>query len=395
MVKPAPLLALAVTAGLLAACDRGSEAAKKAGPPAALITAAVVQPRTIEVGEHVVGSLESVVDPSLGAEVAGRVTRVHAFTGKKVARGELLAEIDPQDFEIQSRADAAEIARLQSLLAQQERVVERQQKLVAQGFISQNALDDATTQRAALREQIAAARARADQTRRNLGKARVTSPIDGEVEVQIVAPGDFVKVGDPLFKLVGMQRLHAHLPLPENADRIIRPGLKVQLSAPANPGREIEAKIDEIRPTVVAASRALDAIVKFDNDGSFRGGGSVNAKIVIAVRENALTVPEQSVVLRPAGKVAYVVAEQDGKLTAQQRLVETGIRQEGYYEILKGLAPGERVAVDGAGFLTNGAVVALPKPAAGKGLAEREKAGEKGAGKSTGKGADKSAAAKG
>jgi len=367
MVRIVSTIALAAAAAaLLSGCNREAESAKRAGPAPALVTATVVQPRTIEVGEQVVGSLEAVVDPSVGAEVAGRVTRVHAFTGKKVARGDLLAEIDPQDFEIQARADAAETARLESLLAQQERVVERQQKLVAQGFISQNALDDAVTQRAALREQILGAKARADQTRRSLGKARVVSPIDGEVEVQVVAAGDFVKVGDPMFKLVGTSRLHAHLPLPENADRIIKPGLRVRLSVPSEPGRELEAKIDEIRPTVGATNRALDAIVKFDNDGTFRGGGSVNAKIVLAVRDNALTVPEQSVVLRPAGKVVFVVTEQDGRLTAQQRVVETGIRQEGYYEILKGLAPGDRVAVDGAGFLSNGAVVALPKPAAGK-----------------------------
>lgn len=378
MVNPAPVLLIALTAACaaLAGCGREAESAKRSpGPPPALITATVVQPRTIEVGEQVVGSLESVVDPSLGAEVAGRVTRVHAFTGKKVAKGDLLAEIDSQDFEIQARADAAEIARLESLLEQSQRVLERQHKLVAQGFISQNAVDDAVAQRNALREQIAGAKARADQTRRNLGKARVSSPIDGEVEVQVVAAGDFVKVGDPMFKLVGTHRLHAHLPLPENADRVIKPGLRVRLSVPAEPGRELEARIDEIKPTVGAANRALDAIVKFDNDGTFRGGGSVNATIVIAVREKTLTVPEQSVVLRPAGKIVYVVVEQDGRLTAQQRVVETGIRQDGYYEVLKGLASGERVAVDGAGFLTNGAVVALPKPAAGKGVAKGEKGG--------------------
>jgi len=348
---------------LAAGCGGDAESAKRpAGPPPALVSAVVVQARDLEVVENVVGTLENVVDPSLGAEVAGRVVRVLAFTGKKVKRGELLAEIDPQDFEIQSRGDAAEIARLQSLLAQAERLVERQQKLVAQGFISQNAVDDAMAQRNALRESIAAAGARAEQTRRSLGKTRVVAPIDGEVEVQIVAAGDYVKVGDPLFKLVGTGRLHAHLPLPEASGPSIRAGLKVLLSAPSAPDKALEAKIDEIRPTVGAQNRALDAIVKFDNDGSFRGGGSVNARIVLAVREKALTIPEQSVVLRPAGKVVYVLAEQEGKLVAQQRLVETGVRQDGYYEIVKGLAPGDRVAVDGAGFLTNNAVVALPKP---------------------------------
>lgn len=359
---------------LAAGCGGDAESAKRpAGPPPALVSAVVVQALDLEVVENVVGTLENVVDPSLGAEVAGRVVRVLAFTGKRVKRGELLAEIDPQDFEIQSRGDAAEIARLQSLLAQAERLVERQQKLVAQGFISQNAVDDAMAQRNALRESIAAAGARAEQTRRSLGKTRVVAPIDGEVEVQIVAAGDYVKVGDPLFKLVGTGRLHAHLPLPEASGPSIRPGLKVRLSAPSAPDKALEAKIDEIRPTVGAQNRALDAIVKFDNDGSFRGGGSVNARIVLAVREKALMLPEQSVVLRPAGKVVYVLAEQEGRLVAQQRLVETGVRQDGYYEIVKGLAPGDRVAADGAGFLTNNAVVALPKPRPDSGKGAKKK----------------------
>ena len=87
-------------------------------------------------------------------------TRVAGFTGKKVSKGELIAEIDAADFEIQGRADKAEIGRLTSLLDQQEKVVERQTKLVGQGFISQNAIDDAIAQRNALRQQLAAAEAR-------------------------------------------------------------------------------------------------------------------------------------------------------------------------------------------------------------------------------------------
>ncbi|HWA36524.1 MAG TPA: biotin/lipoyl-binding protein, partial [Burkholderiales bacterium] len=109
---------------------------------AVLVTATTVAARPLEVYEEVVGTLENVIDPTIGAEVAGRIVRVHGFTGKKVAKGELLAEIDAVDFQIQSRADQAEIARLTSLLQQQERVVERQQKLVGQGFITQNAADD-------------------------------------------------------------------------------------------------------------------------------------------------------------------------------------------------------------------------------------------------------------
>jgi len=344
--------------------SRNPQARKAGAARAVLVNTAVAQPVTLEVYEQVVGSLENVMDPKISAEVAGRVTRVLGFTGKKVKRDELLAEIDAQDFEIQSRGDAAETKRLQALLANQERIVERQQKLVEQGFISQNALDEALAQRAVLREQISAARARADSTGRSLGKTKVTAPIDGEIETQVIAPGDYVKVGDPLFTLVGMQRMRAHLLFPENAANRIRPGLKVSLESPAAPGRAVETAIDEIKPTVNAGNRALDAIVRFDSDdGAFRGGGSVNARVVVEVKKDALMVPEHAVVLRPAGKVVYLVA--NGRAT--QRAVETGLKQDGLQEIVKGLQPGEVIATDGAGFLSDGAAVTL---AASKGKAE-------------------------
>ena len=224
-------VALLVLAGIgiyFIADGRAREGAGKAagkGRAAVLVTATTVAARPLEVYEDVVGTLENVIDPTIGAEVAGRIVRVHGFTGKKVAKGELLAEIDAVDFQIQSRADQAEIARLTSLLQQQERVVERQQKLVGQGFITQNAADDAIAQRNALREQLNTAKARSEATGRSVTKARVVAPIDGEIETQIIAVGDYVKLGDPLFKLVGVQELRAHLFLPESAATRIRPGL--------------------------------------------------------------------------------------------------------------------------------------------------------------------------
>jgi len=352
-------MAVALLGCVLAACgDNKADTRKQAGPPATLITVAQANARTLEMTEESVGALEAFIDPKVGAEVAGRVVQVHGFVGKKVKRGDLLAEIDSVDLEIQSRADAAEVGRLEALVANQERIIVNQQKLVEKNFISQNALDESVAQGKALREQLAAARARVDANRNALRKTRVVSPIDGEVEVQIVAPGDYVKVGDPMLQLVGTHRLYAHLPFPESAAPRLKIGQRVRLTSPLVPDFVIEAKIDEIRPTITATSRALDVIVKFDSDGKFRGGGSVNAQVVIGRKPNAIVVPEQSVVLRPAGKVVYLV--EGGK--AMQRVVQTGLKQAGLVEITAGLSGGETLAVDGAGFLTNNASVALAKP---------------------------------
>lgn len=376
----AVVLAAGVGAYFFAGDGRAARSSGKGagkGPQAVLITSAAVQPRRLEIYEEVIGTIENVIDPTVGAEVAGRVTRVAGFTGKKVKKGELLAEIDSADFHVQARADQAEIGRLTSLLEQQDRVVERQRRLMTQGFISQNAVDDALAQRNALRESLAAARAKADATGRSMTKSRVVAPIDGEIENQIVAVGDYVKLGDPLFKLVGVQELRVHLLLPEAAATRIRPGLKVVLVAPAAPDQTIEAAIDEIKPTLGVNNRALDAIVKLRGEGTvLRGGGTVNARIVTSVIEGALMVPEQSVVLRPAGKVVYVI---EGS-TARQRVVDTGLRQDGWQQIVKGLNPGDTVAADGAGFLTDGAAIAQRGSRGGeKGTAQKGERGEKGA----------------
>ena len=355
---------------LLAACGQKAEE-KKATPPPALITVTQVGSGEFEVVEETLGTLEVLADPKVGAEVPGRVVQVLARTGQRVKKGQLLAVIDAGDTILANRADAAEVRRLEALAAQQDRLLERQQSLVARGFLSKNAGDDVAAQRTAVNEQLAAARARAENSQRSVGKARITAPLDALVEVQIVAPGDYVKVGDPLFQLVAPHKLRAHLPFPEVAATRLAPGQAVSMTSPLAPGKLFESRIHEIRPGVIEGSRTLDVLADIDNrEGLLRGGGTVNATVRIAAKATALTVPEQSVVLRPAGKVVYVISDVEGQKRAQAKVVKAGAKRGGRVEILEGLKGGETIALDGAGFLTHNAAVAIKeaaKPGAGPG----------------------------
>ncbi|MBS3916555.1 MAG: efflux RND transporter periplasmic adaptor subunit [Sulfuritalea sp.] len=361
------LLACAVLATLtLSACGDKPEEKKRSGPPPALVTVTEAKTGTLEIVEETLGTLEALIDPKISAEIAGKVVRMLAGSGKTVRKGDLLAVIDDADIAIQHRADTADKNRVEALLAQQERVVERQQHLVQKGFISQNAADDARAQRDALREQLAAARARGDQSLRNQGKARVLAPFDGVVETQIASVGDYVKIGDPLLHLVSSRKLRAHLPFPESAAARLKKGQAVILTSPQLPGSEHKGIVSEIKPGVSETGRALNVLVDIENTAGFRPGGTVNAAVVVAKREEAILVPEQSVVLRPAGKIVYVIT--DGK--ALQHVVEVGAKRAGMVEIVKGLPAGAIVALDGAGFLSHNAAVSVQergKPAtAGK-----------------------------
>lgn len=354
MIRPLPILAAAL---LLTACTE--KAAEKKGAPPTLITTTQARAITLETSERTLGSLEAVMDPKIAAEVAGRVVAIGARSGESVRKGQMLARIDPVDAQQQAAADSAEVARLEALLTQQERVVARQAELVGRNFISRNALDDATAQRDALKNQLAAARSRGTISRNTVGKTQVAAPFDGHIEVQIASVGDYVKVGDPLFRMVSNSRLRANLPFPENVASRLRPGMPVRLSSPLAPSEVLAGEIDDIRPTTLEGSRAVEVIARIANPGSLKGGGSVDALVITGSREGAIVVPEQSVVLRPAGKVVYIIAE--GK--AQQRVVEAGSKQGGVVEIVKGLQGGEIIALDGAGFLSNGAAVAVKQAA--------------------------------
>ena len=123
--------------------------------------------------------------------------------------------------------------------------------------------------------------------------------------------------------------------------------------SPLSHSRVIEAKINQIRPAVNINSRAIEVIIYLENPGAWRPGGTINGTVIIGQHENGLLVPSRAVVRRPAGKVVYQIENN----IAHQRLVTTGQRQGDLIEITNGLADNEKIIVDGAGFLTDGASV--------------------------------------
>ena len=343
---------LLLTATLLvAAC--GEKPAEKKGAPPTLITTTQAKVVALEIGERTLGTLTAVKDPTISAEVPGKVVKIAVRTGEPVKQGQVLARLDSSDVELQASADSAEIARIQALLAQQERVLARQTELVQKNFISKNALDEATAQRDALKSQLASARARGSLSRDNVVKTTVVAPFDGFIVQQMASTGDYLKVGDPIFRFVSNDRLRAYLPFPESAAPRLKLGMTVRIISPLAPETTVTGFVEDIRPTVGEGSRAVEVIARIENPGSLKGGASIDGVVITGQKDNAVVVPEQSVVLRPAGKVVYLIA--DGK--AKQQVVEVGSKQRGVIEITGGLQGGEVVALDGAGFLSDGAAV--------------------------------------
>jgi RND family efflux transporter MFP subunit len=179
------------------------------------------------------------------------------------------------------------------------------------------------------------------------------APIGGAVAARMVNEGDYVGVGTPIVRLSTDQLLRITLPYPESLADVLRPGLPVRLRSPAAPDAVVEGTVSEIRPTVGVSNRALLVLVDLPNPGGWKPGASVDGEVILDRRQQALTVPETAVVLRPAGPTVYVI----DKDRAHAAVVRPGVYRDGRVEILSGIEAGARVAVDGAGFLSDGAAV--------------------------------------
>jgi len=333
---------------LLPGCAKKPEEQKK-GPQAAIITVTQAQARTMQVLEQSVGEADSATAPKVGAEVAGRIVRVYVEIGDPVRKGQLLAEIDAADF-------SADATRLEALATSQRKLTERYRELARKGFISPSALEGYEAQGVAAREQYARAA-------KNLSRTRIVSPVDGRVDNRLVSVGDWIDLGKPVFQLSTSENLRIRLPFPETAAQRIQVGQVVRLSTPTAPDAAVTGKIEQVRPMVGSGNRAFDAVVEVRNPGGWKPGASVNGAVVVEEHAGAVSVPEVSVVLRPAGKVVYAI--ENGK--AVQRIVVTGVTQDGQVEILQGLKAGTTVAVDGAGFLTDQAAVSVKETNGAKG----------------------------
>ncbi len=317
-----------------------------------------VETREVLVELQSVGRLVSRNTPSLAAEIDARVVEVLVEEGDAVKADQALVLLDTTKTELARREAVADIKRLKVSIANEQRRVDRYRDLKTRDMMPQERLDDAEAQLAVNQASLQAAEARLAIAEDRLERARLLSPFDGVVETRHVSVGDFATVGKPLITITDTRSLRARLPFPETVGDQLKEGLEVFIESPVAPGRVVQARIDQIRPEVGSMNRALIVIADVINPGFWRPEATIDARVIIEKRADAVVVPGISVVSRPAGKVVYLY--DSGQV--RQRVVETGEILDGWVEIRSGLNVGDTVVTEGAHYLTDGAAVRVSEP---------------------------------
>ena len=314
-------------------------------------------PSTQEINEeeNLMGLIYSKSSPSLAVEVSGRVVKIIADVGDEVKAGDILAKIDSEKYNLQFSQAKAEIARLSALLVNKELDLQRAEKLFKDNLVSEEMMDRTKADFNALKEQMNAADAQLRNTKRLIEETNIKAPIKSEVAIKHIDAGDYVQPGMVVYELVDTKNLKVDLSFPEYLSPKLKKGLEVRITSPTNPDEIVISKIRDIKPNIDSRNKSLTTIIDFENPGTWLPGASSRATVVFSKFENAIVVPQISVVRRSIGEVIYVVKGDSVKET----LVKTGLRKEGYIQILEGITLNDEIVKDGAGFLTDSSIIEI------------------------------------
>jgi RND family efflux transporter MFP subunit len=352
------LAALTASAWLLAVCgcEERSALAEDSREPVTAVELEHVSAREVVPALRVPGLVEALSRIELAFRVTGFVERFEVDEGDRVRAGQLLAELDPGDFERAARSAEAALARATAQARDARQTFERQQRLREKGTASQESYERALSAHEMARAEVRETRTRLEQARDRLAKTRLLAPIDGAIEARLAEPHELASAEAPVLVLTQLERVSVRASVADSAAAGLRVGRRARVYSPLRPGEPLEGEIARIGVAADRATRTLPFEVELDNrDRALLPQLAVEVEIPTGEPRQELLVP-MSAVLRDADTrpFCFLAVERDGALRAERRRVTTGAVRGDRIAIASGLAEGEQLIVRGQHFLRTG-----------------------------------------
>ncbi|MET0179450.1 MAG: efflux RND transporter periplasmic adaptor subunit [Novosphingobium sp.] len=357
---------IAASALLLSACGT-DEVAPPPAPPR--VTVATPLQREVVDWDDYTGRFEAPEDVEIKPRVDGVVTAVHFRNGQDIGKQQPLFTIDPRPYRAALAQAEAQVARAEAAARNARQVTARSRSLLAAEAVSREELESNVATERSSAADLAAAQAAVSRARLDVEFTTVRAPFNGRVSDRRVSVGDTVRTGETvLTRLVSLDPIWFAF---EGAEafylknlRQDRRGERGSSRTTANP---IEIQLaDETgyvwRGRMTFLDNAIDT-----NSGTIRARAVVanptrfltpgmfgRARLLGSGTYSALLVPDEAIVTDQTRRLVYVVTR-GGKAVA--RPVETGAIVEGLRIVRAGLAPTDRVVIDGIGRVRPGAPV--------------------------------------
>lgn len=330
-----------------------AEAMPQAERRAALtVKAEPVDQRQVRATILATGTVTAWRELQIASEASGlAVTGVAVEEGQQVRQGDLLVQLNDAVLRAQITQQEAAIIEARANLTTAQLNFDRSKSLVGSKAISQRSFDENANTLDTSKAKLAAAEAALGQLNAQLAQTRILAPADGLICKRSVNIGQVVSIGTELLRIVQDNRLEVDALVAEADVLTLKPGQSAAVTGPA--GEPSAGKIRAVAPIVDTKTRLGTVHIALPAGTPLMPGMFARAEIS-SEAVTALMVPQSAVVWRNGVASVFLVG-QDNVVTQKQ--VQTGRHVKGQIEITGGLAGGETVVSQGAGFLTGGDLV--------------------------------------
>ena len=313
------------------------------------------------------GNLAAWQEAIIGAEANGlKITEVRVNVGDRVQRGDVLAVLQADTLRAEFAQAEAALAEATASSQEAKAQAERARSLQQQGFISSAQLSQALSAEAASVARLQSARAMVQLQSVRLSQTQVLAPDAGVISARQATVGSVVGAGVELFRLIRQGRIEWRAEVTAAEIGRIQVGAPVHIKAAS--GQVLQGKVRMIAPSVDPQTR--NALVYVDlpaQTGSARAGMYAQGEIVLG-QNQALTVPQNAVVVRDGFSYVYTVGA-DQKVS--QLKVQIGRQSADRVEVISGLKADARVVASGGAFLNHGDTVRVVDAPAAQAIASQ------------------------
>jgi membrane fusion protein, multidrug efflux system len=364
-----------VCAFLLNGCKK--EKASVATVQTVEVTPVKVEPRTVPITFEWIAQTESSRQVEIRTRVDGILEKRVYREGSLVHEGEVLFEMERKPFEARLALAKAELGEQEARLANARQTLARVKDLSQKSVLSRQDLDDATNSERAAAAAVEAAKAKVTEAELNLSYTTIRAPITGLSSYATKHDGSYIGAGadSMLTYVAALDPIRVNFSVSENQLLRFRDEIKAgRLVVPPDDAFEVEVVLadGQIHPQKgrltfgdLAFSRDTGTyLVRAEvpnPEGDLRPGQFVHARLLGAVRPNAILIPKRSVLQGAQGSFVWVVGPQS---KAELRPIELGDWYGDDWFVNEGLQAGETVVVDGGIKVQPGATLKVVEPAA-------------------------------
>lgn len=332
----------------LAGCDAQGQAQDNATPPPPEVEVAEVRAEPVTLWGAFSGRVEAPQTVELRPRVSGYIDQVNFAEGEPVSEGDVLFVIDPRPYKAREQLAQAELARMRSQLTLADSEAARSAQLWERRAISREEFEQRNAARIMAQAAVNAATAALQSAQLDLEYTQIKAPVSGRIGRAEVTLGNLATADATLLAtLVSVDPLYVYFESDQQTvqDNPHGQAVPVRIGLSGQQDFPYRGQLDFVDNQYNPRTGTLQYRAQVANpDGKLRPGQFARVEMPVASASAALLVDQKAVLTDQDRRYLYVLGD-DNKV--ERRIVETGHRVDGLLVITDGLAPGERVVVNG------------------------------------------------